>query len=518
MTAPRGATDDRPPRVRLAPAPTGALHVGNLRTGLFNWLHARRHRGTFLLRIEDTDQARATPQALRGVLDALRWAGLDWDEGPQVGGPYGPYIQSERAPFHAALVRRLIEAGLAYQDFATVEELEAYRETLRAEGRPPVLKGPLRGERRPGELGDPSIRLRTPEAGEVVVDDVVRGRVSFDWSSIGDFVVQRADGSVTYPLANAADDVAQGITLVCRGEDLLSVTPRQVLLYEELTKDGLVDESLAEAGFPARAPGWVAPRWFAHLSLVVGEDRKPLSKRHGATAVQEFARQGYLPEVVLNYLALLGWAPGDGRERFGVDELIEAFDLADVGRTAAAFDFDKLTAFNGERIRGLPADELADRLVPYLDGTYGEPLTGRPPGDQEMALLRRLVPLVQERMQRLDEIRQYAPAFFAEVVELDPESVDAVLGKPGAVAALETAADTLETLDDWTEAAIEAALRGLLDRLQMGARKVFQPIRVAVTGSRVSPPLFESLALMPKQRVIQRIRDAIPVAHEAGGG
>ncbi|HEX2028246.1 MAG TPA: glutamate--tRNA ligase family protein, partial [Nitriliruptorales bacterium] len=492
---------DRPPRVRIAPAPSGTLHVGNIRTALYNWLHARARGGTFILRIEDTDQQRATPESVRGVLEALRWAGLDWDEGPQVGGAHGPYVQSERAVFHAAVVRRLLAAGDAFEDFATAQELQAHRETQRAAARPPLLKGPLRSERRPGETGAPSIRMRTPTSGEVAVDDLVRGRVSFDWSDIGDFVIQRADGSATYPLANAADDVAQGVTLVCRGEDLLSVTPRQLLLYEALTRaddegrGALVDAALDESGLPARAPGWGPPTGFAHLSLVVGDDRKPLSKRHGSVAVAEFARHGYLPEVLVNYLALLGWAPGDGRERMTVDELIAAFDLAAVGRTAAAFDEDKLAAFNGERIRALTREELTERLVPFLDGTYGQALIGRPPDDQELRLLRGLVPLVQERMQRLDEVQEYAPAFFREAVELDPDAVAKVLGKDAAVTALEAAHRALDGLEPWTADAIEQVLRGLLDQLSMGARKVFQPVRVAVTGSSVSPPLFESLEL-----------------------
>ncbi|MFN2557312.1 MAG: glutamate--tRNA ligase [Nitriliruptorales bacterium] len=503
------------PRVRLAPAPSGFLHVGSVRTALYNWLHARRHGGRFILRIEDTDVARASDASMHAMIAALRWIGLEWDEGPEVGGPYGPYRQSDRGPFYGAVIRRLLIAGVAYEDYASQEELAGYREAQRAAGRPPIVKGALRGTPRPGEETAPSIRVRTPVAGEILVDDLVRGEVRFDWANIGDFVVQRADGTATYPLANTADDIAQGMTLICRGEDLLSVTPRQLLLYDELTRDGLIDAALAEAGLPPRDPRWRPPQAFAHLPLIVGEDRKPLSKRHGAVAVEEFAAQGYLPEVLLNYLALLGWSPGDGRERMRLDELIEAFDISAVGRTPAAFDPGKLTAFNGERIRELGGDELVDRLVPYLEGTYGEAFISSPPGEAELGMLRRLVPLVQERMERLDEVQRYAGFVFRREIELDPRAVDKVLGTPEAVEALEAAAEVLASLGEWTTASIERVLRALPERLGIGPRRAFQPIRVAVTGSTVSPPLFESLSLLPREWVLERIHAAIPIAEKA---
>ncbi|MBW3562795.1 MAG: glutamate--tRNA ligase [Actinobacteria bacterium] len=504
-------------RVRFAPAPSGVLHVGSARSALYNWLVARQQGGTFILRIEDTDASRATEESMNAMAEALRWLGLDWDEGIEVGGPYGPYRQSERVAFHRAVIRRLLDRGDAYEDFATTDELEAHRQTQRDQDRPPVIKGPVRGEPRPGESDDPSIRLRTPGSGDIAITDVIRGDITFDWATIGDFVIQRSDGSPTYPLANSADDVAQGLTLICRGEDLLSVTPRQVLLYDLLLRDGLLDEALDEAGLPGRADGWEAPTRFAHLPLIVGEDRQKLSKRHGSVAVQEFAAQGYLPEVMVNYLSLLGWAPGDGRERLGVDELVELFDLSSVNRTAAAFDVDKMTAFNGERIRQLSEDELADRLLPFLDGTYGDPVVSDPPSDDERETLRGLVPLVQERMQRLDEIQHHAPPFFRDDLDLDPEAVKKVLSKTGAVTSLEAAGSALGDLDGWTTDAIEERLRGLVDELDLSTGKVFQPIRVAVTGSRVSPPLFESLELLGRDRSLARIQDAIPVAREAGG-
>ncbi len=531
-------SDPLPPRVRFCPAPSGWLHVGSVRAALYNFLHARHHGGSFLFRIEDTDAARATEDSMRSMIEALAWVGLDWDEGPLVAadgtlgerGAHGPYRQSERAALYAEVTRRLEALGATYPDLRTADELEAWRASHRsgAGQGPPVVKA-SRFEHDPDDLarlqteGRPaSLRLRTPESGTVVVEDLVRGEVRWDWDQISDPVIRRSDGSATYPLANSADDVAQGVSIICRGEDLLSVTPRQVLLHGLLIgpdpEDGsvaLIDAAIAQVGLPPRDPAWQSPEAFAHLPMVVGADRKKLSKRHGSVSIQEFRRQGFLPETLRNYLALLGWAPGDGRERLDDDELIASFDLAGVGRSAAAFDVDKLTAFNGERIRELPADELAERLVPYLDGTEGdEVLLADPPSAEQRALLRGLVPLVQERMQRLDEVQRYAPAFLRDEVELDPASVAKILPKAGSVEAIEAAAEVLAEVD-WTVPAIEQALRGLSGQLGIGFGKVAQPVRVAVTGSSVSPPLFESIELLGRERSLARLAAALPVARQA---
>jgi glutamyl-tRNA synthetase len=529
------------PRVRFCPAPSGWLHVGSVRAALYNFLHARRHGGTFVFRIEDTDASRATEDSMRSMLEAMAWIGLEWDEGPvlepdgTIGsrGGHGPYRQSERTALYVAVARRLEAVGATYRDHRTAEELEAWREerrTGKGEG-PPVVKAStfehtaeelerFAAEGRPG-----SLRLRTPEEGTIAVHDLVRGEVRWDWSQISDPVIARSDGSATYPLANSVDDVAQGISLICRGEDLLSVTPRQSMLYVLLTGPDpeqadttLVDAALAEVGLPAREADWEPPAAFAHLPMVVGMDRKKLSKRQGSVAIQEFAQQGFLPATLRNYLALLGWAPKDGRERLSDAELQAEFDLAAVGKAAAAFDVDKLTAFNGERIRELDAEELAELLVPFLDGTYGdEVLVDRPPTPAQLEVLRGLVPLVQERMQRLDEVQRYAPAFLRDAVELDPDSVAKVLSKAGSVEAIEAAARVLADVD-WSVDAIEAALRALPDELGVGFGKVAQPIRVAVTGSSVSPPLFESIELLPREQVLARLQAALPVAREARAG
>jgi glutamyl-tRNA synthetase len=529
-----------PPRVRFCPAPSGWLHVGSVRAALYNFLHARHHGGTFVFRIEDTDATRATEDSMRSMLEALAWVGLDWDEGPtfepdgSIGerGGHGPYRQSQRQALYAAVARRLEAAGATYRDHRSAEELEAWREAHRSgsgQGAPVVKAAAF--EHTPDDLdrfaaeGRPaSVRLRTPDAGVVVVDDLIRGDVRWEWSTVADPVIVRSDGSATYPLANSVDDVAQGISVICRGEDLLSVTPRQVLLHgllvgpdPEQAGVALIDAALAEVGLPARGEGWAAPAAFAHLPMVVGMDRKKLSKRHGSVSIQEFRHQGFLPETLRNYLALLGWAPGDGRERLTDDELIALFDLSQVGRSAAAFDVDKLTAFNGERIRELSEEELAKRLLPYLDGTEGDAaLIGSPPSDAELAVVRGLVPLVQERMQRLDEVRRYAPAFLGDEVALDPDSVAKVFAKAGSVEAVEAAQRVLAEVD-WSVDAIEAALRGLPGELGIGFGKVAQPIRVAVTGSSVSPPLFESIELLGRERTLARLASAAPVARSVRG-
>ncbi len=527
MTIPTASDPGALPRLRFCPAPSGWLHVGSVRAALYNVLHARRHGGTFVFRIEDTDATRATEDSMRSMMEAMRWIGLDWDEGPEDDGgsrgAYGPYRQSQRGALYAEVAARLEASGATYRDHRTSEELAAWREDQRAGGGdgPPVVKAStfehseVELARFAAEGRPASLRLRTPETGSITVTDLVRGEVTWDWAQISDPVIQRSDGSATYPLANTVDDVAQGISIICRGEDLLSVTPRQVLLYGLLLADGLLDDVLAAVGFPARDPSWAAPSGFAHLPMVVGMDRKKLSKRHGSVSIQEFRRQGYLPETLRNYLALLGWAPGDGRERLSDEEMIAGFDLAKVGRSAAAFDVDKLTAFNGERIRELSVDELTDRVLPYLDGTEGgEALIDRPATDAQRAVVRGLVPLVQERMQRLDDVQRYAPAFLRDEVAFDEDSVAKVFTKTGAPEAIEAAARVLGDVE-WTLDAIEAALRALPDELGIGFGKVAQPVRVAVTGSAVSPPLFESLELLGRETSLARLEAALPVARAA---
>ena len=530
VTTERGvaSTPSGPLRVRFCPAPSGWLHVGSVRAALYNHLVARRSGGAFIFRIEDTDAERATEESTRSMTEALAWMGLDWDEGPELAadgtivdrGAHGPYLQSRRAALYAAVARRLVDAGALYPDYRTPAELEEWRAAQRAgEGDgPPVVKRSVFAhteadvERFAEEGRVPSWRLPTPEHGELTVIDLVRGPVTFDWAHVSDPVVVRSDGSATYQLANTVDDVAQGVALVCRGEDLLSVTPRQVLLADLLVADDLIDDALAEVGMAPRESDWDVPRAFAHLPMVVGMDRKKLSKRHGSVAVQEFRRRGFLPETLRNYLALLGWSHPSGEERLDDATVTASFALEDVGRSAAAFDEEKLTAFNGERIRAMDADELAHRLLPHLDGTEGElALVDRPPTDAQLGVVRGLVPLVQERMQRLDEVEAYAAPFLRDTVEYDEAAVAKVLANELGARVLATVPDALAAVA-WEEEPLEAALRALAERLEVGFGKLAQPVRVAVTGTTVSPPLFGTLVLIGRERTLARLASAAALA------
>ncbi|MDP9406006.1 MAG: glutamate--tRNA ligase [Actinomycetota bacterium] len=496
------------PRVRFCPAPSGWLHVGGARTALYNWLHARGTGGAFVFRIEDTDAARATDESMRGMIASLRFLGLDWDEGPEVGGPHGPYRQSERGDLYAAVTAKLLRAGAVYDAYETPEELAAQRAEAERERRPPGYAGGHRdltdaqrqAFRREGRR--PVLRVRTPDEGSVTFHDAVRGAVTFEWATIADFVVERADGTHTYFLANAVDDLAMGINFIARGEDLLSATPRQLLLYTALLRDGLLDEALSDNGYPAR-PGDAVPPAFAHLPLLVGEDRKPLSKRHGSVAVDEFRRQGFLPEVLVNFLALCGWSYDATTERFTVDELVERFSFDRVGRNPALFDTAKLRSLNGDRIKELPDAELAERLQPYLveAGLVSIPA---PPAHQ--ALLLGFAPLLRERIQTLAEGVPLVAFAFRDDLAYDDRAVAKHL-KDRAGEVLERAAEVLTDVA-WDGEAILAAFRTLAGELGMGLGKTMQPVRVAVTGTDVSPPLPETLALLDRDTVVGRVRCA----------
>ncbi|HWB71816.1 MAG TPA: glutamate--tRNA ligase [Egibacteraceae bacterium] len=498
-----------PPRVRFAPAPSGWLHVGGARTALYNWLYARGRSGAFVLRVEDTDAERTSEDALDAILQGLRFLNLDWDEGPQVGGPHGPYRQSERRPLYASVAEALLAAGHAYDAYETPEELEAQRRAAQEAGLPPGYQGAHRQltdaqrEAFMAEGRKPVLRLRTPDEGATVVDDAVRGRVEFDWADVSDFVIQRADGSPTYFLANTVDDLAMGISLVARGDDLLSATPRQQLLMDLLLRDDLLDNALAASRYPARPPGAAAPT-YAHLPLLVGPDRKPLSKRHGSVAVDEYRRQGFLPEVLVNFLALCGWSYDATTERFTADELVAKFSFQRVGRNPAYFDTDKLRSMNGDRIRELSDEELAERLQPYFNEAG---LVADLPSPDHQRLLLGFAPLLRERIQNLAEaVPLVAFAFGDDLVHDDRAVGKHLVGTARDVLAATEAA--LGGLDQWTAEAITAALDGIAEALGLSRRRAFQPVRVAVTGSDVSPPLPETLALLEPDLVLTRLRAA----------
>jgi glutamyl-tRNA synthetase len=469
-------------RVRFAPAPSGSLHVGGARTALFNWLFARRNGGVFVLRLEDTDASRVTPEAVDILKGSLRWLGLEWDEGPDVGGPHEPYRQTERLGVYRSAADELIAKGFAYPCFCTPEELEERRKAAAARGEPPGYDGRCRrltdAERRAfEEEGRPfALRFATPGR-DVVVQDLIRGEARFPAADIRDFVMLRSDGSPTYLLAAAVDDIKMDMTHVIRGEDLFSSTPRQMLIIEAL-----------EAAPPA----------YAHLPLIVGTDRQPLSKRHGSVAVEWFREQGFLPEALVNYLALLGWSLDEHTTFLSRDELVRNFDLSRVSHNPAAFDIEKLMWMNGHYIKELPAGDLAGRLFELLTDAGLTP---------DMETVRAAVPLVNERMKLLADGLEMLRFLFVE--EVVPNERAMKLIEKAGPEHFRLALEHLEAAGEWTAEEITLVLTRLQERLSLSRTKAWQPIRAAVTGSDISPPLPESLALLGRGRTLSRLRAAI---------
>lgn len=478
-------------RTRFAPAPSGDLHVGNIRTALYSWSLARRHTGTFLLRVEDTDRSRVTDEAFAAALDVLRWMGIDYDEGPGIGGPFAPYRQSERLGVYADAARRLEENGAAYRCYCTPAELAERREQAKRENRPPGYDGRCRtltDEQKAAfeaEGRTSVLRFRMP-AGSTTWHDLVRGEVTIDHANVPDFALTRSDGHPLYLLAAGVDDVAMGLTHIVRGEDLVTATPRQLALYAAL-------------GHPQER--WPA---FAHLPLIVGNDNAPLSKRNGEVSIAWYRREGFLPEAMVNYLALLGWSPGGDREFFGVDVLHREFDLSRVSRNPARFDLKKLEAVNGDWIRSLDEADLTRRVHAQLDasGIAADP-----------DLLAKAIPLIQTRMNRLTEAPGLLRFLFESEAEFAVEEAAASKGLgEGSRAVLLAMLEALEPLEEWAAARIEPAVWGVGEKLGLNKRKTAAPVRVAVTGRLVSPPLFESMELLGRDRALGRLRRAADVA------
>ncbi len=472
-------------RLRFAPSPTGLLHVGNARTVVFNWLHARRHGGTLILRSDDTDRERSSQESQDAILASLRWLGIDWDEGIEVGGPHPTYRQSERFDRYGEATTTMLAAGDAYRCFCTPDELDERRRAAQAAGRPPGYDGrcraidPAESERRAAGGEAASVRFAVPRPGETAFMDLVRDEVRFDHANVDDFVILRSDGTPTYHLASSVDDVDFGITHVVRGEDLLASTPKHILLGRALG-----------------APGDIT---YAHLPLIKGPDGSRLSKRHGATSVDAYREAGILPEALFNYLALLGWSPGDDETIVARDEMVRRFDLGDVSKAAAVFDGAKLEWMNGVYIRELDAGDFASRTRPLVEELLGRPLAG----DEESAFAS-MAPLVQERAKRLTDVPDQVAFLFGDVA-YDEAAWEKVMTKPEARVALEGARSRLGELAEWSTPAIEEALRAMMDELGLSVRKGLQPIRVAVSGSNVSPPLFESLEALGRDRSLARI-------------
>ena len=481
-------------RVRFPPSPTGNMHVGNIRSALFNWAFARHFGGRLVLRIEDTDTARNSPEALQYTLDSLHWLGIDWDEGPEVGGEYGPYLQSERLDIYRDVVEKLMAAGKAYYCYCSQEELDQRREAARSAGQHSGYDGHCRAltaeqvQAYVDEGRRPVVRLRMPDR-PITFNDLVRGEITFLPENLGDYVLVRANGHPLYPLVNPVDDALMEITHVLRGEDLLSSTPRQIALYEALAEIGVGN---------GRTP------LFGHLPFVMGEGNKKLSKRDPNSGLDEYMERGFLPEGLLNYLALLGWSIADDRDVFTMDEMIKAFDIRKVNANAARFDPKKAEAINASHMRLLAPDEFARRVVPYLAKAG---LLPAEPSAEQLSVLRAAVPLVQERMNTLSESVDMLGFLFVDesAFSIDPDSAAKVL-TGDAAAVLEATSKALEELGDWKTEAIEATLReSLIDGLGLKPKNAFGPVRVAISGRRISPPLFESLELLGRERSLGRL-------------
>jgi glutamyl-tRNA synthetase len=476
------------PRLRFAPSPTGFLHIGGARTALFNWLYARQHGGTFILRIEDTDVERSSADMTSGILDSLRWLGLDWDEGPGVGGPHAPYLQSERLEKYADAAARLVRAGRAYYCYCRPEALKAKRDEAEAAGgawmydRTCLALTPAEVAAREAAGVPRATRFLVPP-GETTFDDAVRGRIAVRHDHVEDFVIVRSDGHPTYQLSVVVDDVAMRVTDVVRGDDHISNTPKQVMLYE--------------------AMGASVPR-FAHVPLILGPDKKRLSKRHGATSVGEYRDQGYLPEAMVNFLALLGWSPGSGdREVFSLDELVQAFALEGISGGNAVFNPDKLDWFGQQHMMRLSSSEILRRLRPQLEaaGLWQDAFESN-----RRSWVESVLDLLKPRARRLTEFLPLLRPFLRENVERDPAAVAKHLSAPDIGAHLDALRARLEHVPSFDSQTLETTLRAVAEERGIKAAALIHATRVAVTGLAVSPGLFEVLELIGRERVVQRLR------------
>jgi len=477
-------------RVRFAPSPTGIPHVGNIRTALFNWLFARRYGGSFILRIEDTDVTRKVEGAAQAILDSLRWLGLDWDEGPDVGGDYGPYFQSQRLDLYHDAARRLVEQGSAYRCYCSPQRLEEMRKEQVKRKQPPGYDRRCRdlsdGERAEFEARGitPVVRFKMPLEGPIRFDDIIRGEVVFEAATLDDLVLLKSDGFPTYHLANVVDDHLMKISHVLRADEWLSSTPRHIMLYDALGLE---------------------PPQYAHLPMILGSDRAKLSKRHGATSVMDYRDEGYLPDAVLNFLALLGWSLDDKTDIISRDELMASFSLDRVGNTGAIFNRDKLLWMNGVYIRELSVDEMVEQSIPFLE--RGLPGTVQRPLSREY--LQQIVPLVQERVKVLSELPELTDFFFVDELDYDAGLLyKKGIDREGAAAALRVCGERLESCP-FDAASLEGVLRPLAEELELKTGVLFGLLRVAVTGRTAAPPLFETMEVLGSERCLKRIEAAL---------
>ncbi|MET1063145.1 MAG: glutamate--tRNA ligase [Aeromicrobium sp.] len=491
----------RPVVARFCPSPTGNPHVGMARTALFSWAFARHHGGKFVFRIEDTDTSRDNEESYHLLVEVMHWLGLDWDEGPEVGGPHGPYRQSERMDIYADVAQQLLDAGYAYKAYDSAEELEARRNAARAAGKPSGYDG-LHRDLTPEQIAayeaegrEPVIRFKMPDK-DYTFTDLVRGEITFGSENVQDYVLVRANGQPLYTLTNPTDDAMMGITHVLRGEDLLSSTPRQIALYEAFAEIGI--------------GGGFTPE-FGHLPFVMGEGNRKLSKRDPESNLLDYKPKGFLPEALLNYMALLGWSIADDRDVFSIPEMVEVFEIGRVNPNPARFDIKKAEAINGSHVRLLTEEDLRDRLVPYFQDAG---LIDATPTETHLGLLAAATPLVQERMTLLTEAVDMLRFLFVSDEDFSVDEADAAknLDEAG-LEVVRAARDALAAIPgaaEWNTGTIEGALRvTLIDGLGLKPRLAFGPVRVAVTGSRISPPLFESLELLGHRKTIARLDAAL---------
>jgi glutamyl-tRNA synthetase len=461
-------------RVRFAPSPTGHLHIGGARTALFNWLFARHNNGTFVLRIEDTDRSRSTEDYIESILEGLRWLGLDWDE--------GPFRQTDRFDIYRSYIDKLLAEGKAYYCYCSPEELEERRKEAQAKGLPPRYDRRCRKLKEPIPGRTPSVRFKMPETGQTIVDDLIRGKITFENSQLDDLIIMRSDGTPTYNFVVVVDDVDMNITHVIRGDDHLNNTPKQIHIYNAL--------------------GYTPPR-FAHLPMILGSDKTRLSKRHGATSVIAYRDAGYLSDALVNYLVRLGWSYGD-QEVFSREELIKYFSLENIGKSAAVFNPEKLLWLNSEYMKSTPPEKLCDLVRPFLiqKGIIKE--------DEELdkEWLKKAIKTLVERCRTLEELSNALRYYISEYVEIEPKAKEKFLNEKSKPYLIELR-DALMTIDDFSAGALEKVFMSIIEKHNIKLGALAQPVRVAMTGTTVSPGIFDVLEIVGKEKALKRLNRAL---------
>ena len=476
-------------RVRFAPSPTGYLHIGGARTALFNWLYSRHHGGIFVLRIEDTDRVRSTHEAVQAIIDGMKWLGLDWDEGPEKDGEYGPYFQTERLNLYRGFADKLLETGDAYYCYCSAEELADRRKKQFANGKPPIYDrkclnlNEVEKKQLEKEGKKPAIRFRMPDK-LIVVQDLIKGNMEFESKLLSDFVIIKSDGIPTYNFAAVIDDILMKISLVMRGDDHISNTPKQIAIYQAL-------------GVPLPE--------FAHIPMIMGPDNTRLSKRHGATSVIEFQKMGFLPEAVVNYIALLGWSPGTNQEIFPIKELIKNFTLDKVSNHSAIFDNEKLNWFNNEYLKRFSDEKYVDMLFPFLrDAGYIE----LPLSEEKKEWLRKVASLMKSRVRNLKQFLEFGDYFFVENFTVE-EDATKILEQNGVSDILKHLVKRLKEIEDWKEESIESVVREMANQLNLKGKQIIHPTRASLSGKTIGPGLFLLMEVLGKETNIKRLERTI---------